>query len=297
MSTRPRSTWPSLRGTSFPPGVEVETHVHTAEVSDVARSIVEHSDELEPDLIVMCTHGRSGPRDFMFGTIAQQVIALGATPVLLIRPEFQERKPGFLRGPVLVPLDRHPDHARCLPLAVELAKPFGARIHLLSVIPTVGTLSGHEAATGRLLPTATRVILDLDEENALAYLEDQAEALRKDQVEVDASVVRGRSGQQDHRGRRRATCRADRHGRPRHGRKSSLLGAQRPAEGVRPKQDPRALGPHSRPIAPRRIGTGSITTRNGTWVGASTERRTSGSLCTASPAKSIRRKRMGSPRG
>jgi nucleotide-binding universal stress UspA family protein len=180
-----------LARTSFPPGVEVETHVHTAEVSDVARSIVEHSDELEPDLIVMCTHGRSGPRDFMFGTIAQQVIALGATPVLLIRPEFQERKPGFLRGPVLVPLDRHPDHARCLPLAVELAKPFGAPIHLLSVIPTVGTLSGHEAATGRLLPTATRAILDLDEENALSYLEVQAEALRKDQVEVEASVVRG----------------------------------------------------------------------------------------------------------
>jgi nucleotide-binding universal stress UspA family protein len=180
-----------LARSSFPPDTKVETHVHSAEVSDVARSIVEHSDELEPDLIVMCTHGRSGPRDFVFGTIAQQVIALGAVAVLLIRPEVQERKPGFLLSRILVPLDSHPEHARCLPFAVGLAKPFKVPIHLLSVIPTVETLAGHEAATGRLLPGATRVMLDLEEENATAYLELKASVLREDQIEVDASVVRG----------------------------------------------------------------------------------------------------------
>jgi len=180
-----------LARTAFPTDLKVGTHVHSAEVNDVARSIVDHSDELEPDLIVMCTHGRSGPREFVFGTIAQQVIALGATPVLLIRPEVQERKPGFLRSTILVPLDSHPDHARCLPFAVGLAKPFGVPIHLLSVIPTVETLAGHEAATGRLLPGATRALLDIDEENALAYLEERAGALREDQIEVEVSVVRG----------------------------------------------------------------------------------------------------------
>lgn len=180
-----------LARTAFPPDLKVATHVHSAEVSDVARSIVDHSDELVPDLIVMCTHGRSGPRNFVFGTIAQQVIALGTTPVLLIRPEVQERKPGFLRSKILVPLDRHPDHARCLPFVVGLAGPFGVGIHLLSVIPTVETLTGHEAATGLLLPGATRVLLDFDEENALAYLEAEAGALRRDRMVVDTSVVRG----------------------------------------------------------------------------------------------------------
>ncbi len=177
--------------TTFAPELKVETHVHTAEVSDVARSIVEHSDELEPDLIVMCTHGRNGPREFVFGTIAQQVIALGTTPVLLIRPEVQERKPGFLRTGILVPLDSQPDHARCTPFAVGLARPFGVPIHLLSVIPTVETLGGHEAATRRLLPGATRVMLDFDEENAQTYLEQLAGMLRQEQVEVETHVVRG----------------------------------------------------------------------------------------------------------
>ena len=41
-------------------GLRVESHVHTVEVSDVARSIFEHSAELAPDLIVMCAHGRGG---------------------------------------------------------------------------------------------------------------------------------------------------------------------------------------------------------------------------------------------
>ena len=180
-----------LATTAFPPGLRVGTHVHSAEVSDVARSIVEHTDELEPDLIVMCTHGRGGTRDLMFGTIAQQVIALGTTPVLLVRPEVQERLLDFPRSRILVPLDLHPDHARCLPYAVGLSKPFGVPIHLFSVIPTMETLAGYQAATGRLLPSATRAMLDIDEDNSQDYLEQEARALREDRVEVETSVARG----------------------------------------------------------------------------------------------------------
>ena len=67
-------------------GLRVQTHVHTAEVSDVADSITEHAAELAPDLVVMSTHGRGGARRLIFGAIAQQVISRGATPVLLVRP-------------------------------------------------------------------------------------------------------------------------------------------------------------------------------------------------------------------
>jgi len=45
-------------------GLRVATHVHEVEVSDVARSIFEHSAELAPDLIVMCAHGTGGVRGF-----------------------------------------------------------------------------------------------------------------------------------------------------------------------------------------------------------------------------------------
>ncbi|MCJ7512092.1 MAG: universal stress protein [Anaerolineales bacterium] len=180
-----------LARTAFPPHLNVRAHVHSAEVNDVARSIVDHTDELEPDLIVMCTHGRGGARHLVFGTIAQQVIAMGTTPVLLIRPEVQERTTDFLRTRILVPLDHHPEHARCLPYAAGLAKPFGVPIHLLSVIPTFETLAGYEAATGRLLPSATRAMLDIDRDNTQNYLEDEARAVREDRIEVETSVARG----------------------------------------------------------------------------------------------------------
>jgi nucleotide-binding universal stress UspA family protein len=176
---------------AFPRGLRVDTHVHTAEVTDVARSIVDHADELEPDLVVMCTHGRSGPRGLVFGTIAQQVIALGTIPVLLIQPEVEVCTPDLLRSTILVPLDQNPDHACSLPFALGLAKAFEARLELLSVIPTFDKLAGHEAATGRLLPGATRLMLDLDEEQARAYLDAQASTMRAEKIEVRTSVTRG----------------------------------------------------------------------------------------------------------
>ena len=38
-------------------------HVHEAGIGNVAGCIVDHGRELGADLIVMCTHGRSGPRN------------------------------------------------------------------------------------------------------------------------------------------------------------------------------------------------------------------------------------------
>ena len=45
-----------IKQRTFSTDVAVEYHVHTSEIDDVARSIVEHIGELAPDLIVMCTH-------------------------------------------------------------------------------------------------------------------------------------------------------------------------------------------------------------------------------------------------
>ena len=72
---------------AFPPKVKVERHVHTAAVNDVPGSIVEHATtEFQPGLIVMCTHGSSGVRGLLYGSNAQQVVAQGTTPLLLIKP-------------------------------------------------------------------------------------------------------------------------------------------------------------------------------------------------------------------
>jgi nucleotide-binding universal stress UspA family protein len=173
---------------AFPPGVKVETHVHTAPVADVVRSIVEHATtEFQPDLIVTCTHGRGGMRAVLFGNIAQQVVAQGATPLLLIKPGAS----GFKLDKILVPLDPDSAHDDSLPLSASLAKSFHAELHLLSVVPTFSTLGGEQAATGNLTPATTQALLDMKEENARKDLHTHIDQFQKAGLKASAEVARG----------------------------------------------------------------------------------------------------------
>ena len=117
---------------AFPSKVKVKTHVHTMAVSNVARSIVDHSSELKPDLIVICANGRSGVHDLLYGTIAQQVVAMGIIPLLVVKTKISS----FELKKILIPLDPDSMHDNSLGLAESLAKTFKAELHLLSIIPT-----------------------------------------------------------------------------------------------------------------------------------------------------------------
>ncbi len=182
--------------TFFPPELTVETHVHTEKVSDVTRSIVDHSGEFAPDLIVMCTHGAGGWREVVVGSIAQQVIGLGKTPILLVRAGEAGAVPFTAFKNILVPLDGDADHELCLTDAVELAKSFEGSLLLLTVVHTLGTLPGKRAATGRMLPGAMRALLDIDEQNAAEYLEKLAGKLSEEGLNVSTRVRRGDPAQQ-----------------------------------------------------------------------------------------------------
>ncbi len=171
-------------------GIRVEQHVHTNEVDDVAQSIVEHAGEYTPDLIVLCSHGWGGLRDLLVGNIAQQVIAHGTTPVLLVHP--QAGKPAeFKCMDILVPMDAKSEHSHGLVVAADLARACGASLTLMMVVPTLGTLGGHQAATGRLLPAAMSALLDFNEQEAEVYLENKAKAITGYGIPISYRVLRG----------------------------------------------------------------------------------------------------------
>jgi nucleotide-binding universal stress UspA family protein len=173
---------------AFSPTVQVKTHVHVAPVSDVARSIVDHAtSEFQPDLIVTCTHGRGGMRDLLFGSIAQQIVSRGKTPLLLIKPG----GPPFRLGKILVPLDPDSIHDESLPVAEALARNFQSELHFLSVIPTYATLEGEQAAVGTLMPGTTQALLDLKTEEARDDLQTHLDAFRRAGWKVVAEVARG----------------------------------------------------------------------------------------------------------
>jgi nucleotide-binding universal stress UspA family protein len=173
---------------AFPPEVHVETHVHTAPVSDVARSIVEHAKaEFQPDLIVTCTHGHGGMRDMIFGSIAQQVVAQGTTPLLIIRP----RSPKFKLDIIVAPLDPDSIHDDALPLTESLAKVFAAELVLLSIVHTFSSLTGEQAAASSLMPATTQAMLDIREETARSHLKEHVDSLQAQGIKAVADVERG----------------------------------------------------------------------------------------------------------
>ena len=175
---------------TFPAEIKADWHVHSAQVKDVPVSIVEHTAEFDPGLIIMCAHGRGGIRDMLFGRIAQQVVAKGSTPLLLLQPMTSQQKPFNLRR-ILLPLVNESTHDDSLPIAKILAKAYGAELSLLCVIPTFSTLRGDEAATSTILPATTNALLDIKEEHAKEHLQGHLNELVSEGFRVSAEIARG----------------------------------------------------------------------------------------------------------
>jgi len=168
-------------------GLPVVHHVDSEPSRGVVAGIVQHEGELAPDLIVMCSHGRGGLRKLLFGSIPQQVIAAGVTPVVLVKPRPGAEWSPYACRELLVPLDGDPAHEDGLLAAERLAAAISARLRLLSVVRGESDLSGRHAVTGRFLPGTSRALAQLDSEERLRYLRGVTERLRADRPGLDTS--------------------------------------------------------------------------------------------------------------
>ncbi|HEY6287749.1 MAG TPA: universal stress protein [Ktedonobacteraceae bacterium] len=176
-----------LRSSDIP----VEIHVHQEKEDNVAHSIVQHFQELNADLVIMCTHGHGGLRELLFGSKAQQALQQGTQSILLFFPREDDSILPFKLQRILVPLDGTAAHEPALPMAITIARTFGAELCLALVIPTLATLSGDEAVSGLLLPSTTRALLDLSKQDAADYLEQAIARCHAEGVVAHAELLRG----------------------------------------------------------------------------------------------------------
>ena len=170
----------------FPPGGRASCHVHALETKNVAAGIADHLLELHQDTVVMAAHGHGGLRDVLFGNIAQQVVALGTMPVLLVRGDAP-----FACRKILIPHDGVPAHEPALQVGIELACRTSAEVKLVMVVPTAGTLAGAQAAMGQMLPRATRIMLELAEQDGIEHLQTHAAELCGQGLKAGTEVLRG----------------------------------------------------------------------------------------------------------
>ncbi len=97
-------------------------------VGDPVEEILRYVDESEADLVLMATHGRSGIRRFVMGSVAEKVLQASSVPVLLV-PARVSQQIAYDRWPmrrILVPLDGSELAESVLSHVETLAKQRGA---------------------------------------------------------------------------------------------------------------------------------------------------------------------------
>ncbi len=104
---------------------------------DAAPWILEEAQLRGADLIVMTSHGRTGPGRWLLGSVAESVVAHSPVPVVVDRAWRPiDREPLLIDRPrLLVPLDGSPFAEAALDVAVGLAEDLGGDLQLLRVEP------------------------------------------------------------------------------------------------------------------------------------------------------------------
>jgi len=108
----------------------------------IYKTITEVVEEEEIDLVIMGTHGATGIGSFgtyVLGTNAYRVVQLCKCPVITLRQKIHD---GMFEK-ILLPLDLTKDTTQKVDVAIEIAKMFGADIHVLAVSTFLDEFTEH----------------------------------------------------------------------------------------------------------------------------------------------------------
>jgi nucleotide-binding universal stress UspA family protein len=112
-------------------GLRVSARLETS--GDVYERIESAIDALKPDLVVMGTHGRSGVRKWLMGSVAEKTLRHAACDVMTLHADSPIARAGSGEK-ILVATDFSDGARRALDTARKLAGPLRAKIVLLHVL-------------------------------------------------------------------------------------------------------------------------------------------------------------------
>ena len=118
----------------MPPDVPVEFRILEAE--GVQRTILAEQADLDADLLVLGTHGRSGFQHMVLGSVTEKVIRSVKCPTLVVPPRAPDVPPGVPVRParILCPIDFSESSIKAFTHARELADQTGARLTAIAVV-------------------------------------------------------------------------------------------------------------------------------------------------------------------
>lgn len=155
-----------------------------------ADALADLAADQEVALIVMATHGQSGPSRWALGDIAEQLLRRAHAPVLLLTPSALDAGgPERLLRRVVVPVDGSELSRQVFPVVRELARRLGDPVTLVRALdaPTIADVGPLERAT----PAERAHVLDDIHARLFAGLHRRAGEWREEGLDVDATVQRG----------------------------------------------------------------------------------------------------------
>jgi nucleotide-binding universal stress UspA family protein len=154
-------------------------------VGNPAEAILERAREIQPDLIVMATHGRSGIGRTLLGSVTDHVLRACATPLLVLRPG--ERQVEALRK-ILVPVDGTPGGALALTVAAPLSRQSNAPLVLVRAFARDADGQAAEGYIAELVRRLRGISLEA-EGGVVGTAAGEAIVTAADQLDVDLIVM------------------------------------------------------------------------------------------------------------
>lgn len=152
-----------------------------------ASAIAEHALADAPELIVMCTHARSGPSRLFLGSVADRLVRELHCPFLLVHPSTPAAEVELpAAAQVLVPLDGSPLAESVLDEVERLFSPGLASLHLVRAVDPVAAFP---IGAPMPLPPIEPQLMEVRRAAAKAYLESRAWKLRQAGWRVEYEVV------------------------------------------------------------------------------------------------------------
>ena len=154
-----------------------------------AGAILRYIEEHGPDLVAMSTHGRSGVRRFVVGSITSTVLPRAGTAVLIVHPREGESVPPTSFENIVIPLDMSERSEDALPPAASLAAALGLNPTLVTCIPSTSQM--YIGSVPELYPYPDDLIQQA-QESSDSYLRAAAESIRREHgIEINREVLEG----------------------------------------------------------------------------------------------------------
>jgi nucleotide-binding universal stress UspA family protein len=158
---------------------------------NTADEIIKFTNKNKIDLIIISTHGHSGIKRWVLGSVALKVLYGTCTPVLLIKSRAHKiSKVEFKK--ILVPLDGSPFSEASIPYVKELAKGAGGEIILLRVSEPPVLPADRSPAIKPSWEEYRDILMAEIQRQAEEYLEGIKANLEKSGIKVRSQAILGK---------------------------------------------------------------------------------------------------------